>query len=111
MGLRGFALAALIFPTVASAADCPVEGELIWWAADVCMARLETDDEIAAAGCIQDEMARHPRSSCDDKRSLKQALCSLSIARGTRRGDLEACVADPAFRGPTVRNRGVGGGR
>ena len=109
MALRGFALAALLLPSIASAADCPIEGELVWWVADACMARLETDDEIAVSGCIQREMARESRSPCDDKRRFKEALCGLSIARGTPPGELAACVADPAFRGPTVRHQGVGG--
>ena len=108
MGLRELVLAFLLLPSVAPAAGCDVEGELIWWVADVCMARLESDDEIAASHCIEAE-TRRSNSSCVAKRRLKRELCQLSIARGTRRGPLEACLADPAFRGPTVRNRGVGG--
>ena len=36
----------------AHAAACELPGEAIHWVMDYCMARLQTDDEIAASDCM-----------------------------------------------------------
>jgi hypothetical protein len=87
---------------------CPVKGEVIHWIADVCMARLETDDEIAAGDCIDGELKRRPKRHCAAKMHYKRALCGLTKARSDRSA-IERCVADAGFMGGTVRNGGVGG--
>ncbi len=106
-----WALGALLAgPGVAiAAAQCPIPGEKIHWIADFCMAKLETDDEIAAGDCIGAELERAPRDACAAKRKYKRALCELSIKNGHLKPDVRACLADPAFAGSTVRNGGVGG--
>ncbi len=88
--------------------DCSIPGEPLHWIADACMARLGTDDEIAASDCIAKE-ARVPfTSGCETKVHYKRELCTWSVERGTHAGPVDACLADPGFAGATVRNGGVG---
>jgi hypothetical protein len=97
--------------TPAYAADssaCLITGDSIHWIADYCMAKLETDDEIAASDCINDELQRPFPDDCAAKRHYKRALCELAIARETIAGTVESCVADKKFMGSTVENGGVG---
>lgn len=94
----------LLLIGLASAADCPVPGEKVHCIADYCMARLQTDDEIPAMPCINEELKNAPADDCEAKRRYKRKLCG--VVRG---GEVERCVGDPAFMGRTVRNGGVGG--
>jgi hypothetical protein len=91
------------------AAPCPVPGAPIHWVADWCMAMLETDDEIPASDCI----AQHPVSSfasaCAAKLHFKRELCRVLRGPQAPAAALDACVADPAVMGRTVRRGGVGG--
>lgn len=87
---------------------CSVQGEVIQWAADYCMLKLETDDEIAAAECIGEQSKAAFPSECAAKIHFKRAMCGLVIAGDVSRGTVEQCVRDPAFMGRTVRNGGVG---
>ncbi|MHB8909000.1 MAG: hypothetical protein ACYDAA_09015 [Syntrophales bacterium] len=93
----------------ADPAACPIEGDLIHWIADDCMARLETDDEIPAMDCIAEELTRPFPDACAAKRHYKRALCERALSRWHTAGDLQNCLDDKSFRGSTVRNRGVGG--
>jgi hypothetical protein len=95
-------------PCVADAAECPIEGDRIHWIADYCMSKLETDDEIPASNCIDEEIRTRFRDECVARRHYKRALCELAIARNSRSGSLERCLHDKRFAGPTVRNKGVG---
>ena len=97
-------------PALAQARDCPVAGLTIHWIADYCMSTLETDDEIPASSCINTEAGRSFANDCMAKLHYKQALCQLAISRRLRQDDVDNCVSDQEFAGPTVRNRGVGGG-
>ena len=99
----------LLLPIAAFAAQPALQGEKIQWIADYCMAKLETDDEIAAGDCIGKGLERKFRSDAEAKVHFKRELCRLAIARKTRKGGLDSCVADAAFMGSTVRNGGVGG--
>ncbi|MBC8023851.1 MAG: hypothetical protein H7Y14_12065 [Burkholderiales bacterium] len=107
--MRRIAVACMAFTAYANAQPCKLPGERIQWAADYCMARLETDDEIAAGECIGEEMGRKFKDACAAKVHAKTAMCRLAIARGQRHDGVDACVRDPAFVGSTVRNGGVGG--
>ena len=82
---------------------CPVPGEKIWWIADYCMAKLETDDEIAAGDCINQELKIGFSDDCLAKRYFKRQLCQV-----VQKGRASECARDPGFSGPTVRNGGVG---
>ncbi len=73
------------------------------------MSTLETDDEIPASSCINMEAGRSFANDCMAKLHYKRALCQLAISRRLRQDDIDSCVSDQAFAGPTVRNRGVGG--
>jgi hypothetical protein len=88
---------------------CPIDGEPVQWIADYCMSKLETDDEIAAAGCIAKELTARHASVCDARRHYKRAMCDLAVARASYAGSSGQCVADRDFVGSTVRNGGVGG--
>ena len=113
--MRGaVAVAALaVWPAMGFAADsrapaCPA-GETIHWVADYCMARIGTDDEIAASDCIAEQSVGAFRSACAARLHFKRALCEMVVKNGSRAGTVDACVADPGFAGPTVRRGGVGG--
>ena len=87
---------------------CLIPGEVIQWIADVCMARIGTDDEIAASDCISREIPRASKNACDAKKHYKRALCTIAIRNDVFRGPVEQCVNDPRFSGGTVRKGGVG---
>lgn len=78
--------------------------------ADYCMAKLETDDEIAIADCLEEERAVIFGGDCAAKRHYKTRLCQAAVARGEYK-DRGQCIADRKFRGTTVRKGGVGGGK
>ena len=86
---------------------CAVPGETIQWMADYCMLTLETDDEIAASGCIEAQQKLRFRDACAAKLHFKRAMCGI-LARSGTVGSVARCVADPAFRGRTVERGGVG---
>lgn len=87
---------------------CDLRGEVIQWIADYCMLRMQTDDEIAVAGCIAEHRRTTSPDECTAKRNWKRALCGL-YAAGEGSKAVERCVRDPEFMGRTVRRRGVGG--
>jgi len=60
-------------------AECPVEGDLIHWVADYCMASIGTDDEIAASDCIGRERRRVFDGECAAKLHYKRAMCELAV--------------------------------
>ncbi len=88
--------------------DCPIQGEVVQWIADFCMARIGTDDEIAASDCIAEQIPLSFKNACSAKEHYKRALCALAISNGSIPGPIERCVDDPSFSGSTVRNGGVG---
>jgi hypothetical protein len=98
------------WPIRPAAADkCAVAGEPVQWIADYCMLKMETDDEIAVSGCIEEERQRPFPDGCAGKLYFKKALCEGVIRNGTRAGTVEQCVKEPAFKGRTVEAGGVGG--
>ena len=109
---RSWPLGALAAVTlIASAADpgCEVPGDKVHWIADYCMAKLGTDDEIAAGDCINEELTRRFASDCAAKLHYKKQMCEAAVQRGDFKGGVQACLADRSFAGPTVSNGGVGG--
>ena len=90
------------------AVQCDIPGEPVQWIADYCMAKIGTDDEIAASDCIAKENQKEFRSSCNAKGHFKWELCKVLIQSGAREGSVDACLNDPAFVGSTVQNGGVG---
>ena len=110
MPARPLAIAALVLASgVARAAPCPVPGEAIHWVADWCMARLQTDDEIAASDCIEQEQQLKFKSACLSNLHYKTAMCEILVRAGTRSDTVNQCVQDKTFKGRTVQNGGVGG--
>ena len=87
--------------------ECP-PGEAIQWIADYCMARIGTDDEIAASDCIASETQRVFDNACKAKLHYKRSMCELALESLVRPGSIAACVADRTFVGRTVRHNGVG---
>ena len=78
------------------------------WRVDYCMVKMETDDEIAVSGCIEEEGKRRFRDACAGNTFYKRRICQAVIRHGGRAGTVEACVKDPAFKGRTVERGGVG---
>jgi hypothetical protein len=93
-------------PHAASTDTCP-PGALEQWRADYCMATTGTDDIIAAGQCLETEDAIRFPSDCAGKRAYKRRMCELARDEGPRQRPVDACVADPGFMGPTVRNNGT----
>jgi hypothetical protein len=102
------ALALACSSPAASTAECPAAGEPIQWIADYCMFKMETDDEIAVSGCIEEERKKSFPDSCVSNLHFKKGMCEGMIRNGTRSGTVEQCVKDPAFKGRTVEAGGVG---
>ena len=88
--------------------QCAAEGEPIQWVADYCMLKMETDDEIAVSGCIEEERKRAFPSSCASNLHFKKGMCEAMIRNGTRTGTVDQCVKDPTFKGRVVEAGGVG---
>ena len=106
-GLIAFALGAFVAFASASQ-DCRAPGARVQWIADYCMLKMQTDDEIAVSGCIEKEMKKTFPSDCASNIHFKRSMCELRIRAGTRSGTVEQCLDDPAFRGRTVENNGIG---
>ena len=94
-------------PSQAASSQCEVPGELAHWRADFCMASIGTDDIIAAGQCLEEESKVLFRSDCTGKLSYKRRMCEQAQAYSPNPRPVEACVADPDFVGPTVRNGGA----
>jgi hypothetical protein len=87
---------------------CPVIGVPIQWIADYCMLKMETDDEIAVSGCIEEQRKIKFRNACASNSHFKRGMCEQMMRNGTRSGTLKQCLADPDFKGRTVKSGGVG---
>ncbi|TZF80575.1 hypothetical protein [Cognatilysobacter lacus] len=84
---------------------CAVPGKMEHWRADYCLAKVGTDDILAAQSCLETEEKVLFRSACTANLYYKRKICVLNAAAaGT---SVEKCVADPAVVGPTVRNGGA----
>ena len=94
-----------------AAPACTAAGKPVQWIADYCMLKMETDDEIAVSGCIEQERRAGFADTCAAKLHYKKRMCEMMIASGTRSGTREQCVRDRAFMGRTVEAGGVGGRR
>ena len=105
------ALAVFLFAQPAPAATrCEIAGEAIQWAYDECMGQFETDDELhpGVAACADRNLTLiRSNSSCKAKRIFKGRMCARLQQTASRRASFEACMADPAVVGSTVRNGGI----
>jgi hypothetical protein len=99
-------LAAIAISTEAKT-PCAIEGEPIQWIADYCMLKMETDDEIAVSGCIEEQSKQTFPTACASNAHFKKLMCEGMIHAGTRGGTPEQCIKDPAFKGRTVEAGGV----
>jgi hypothetical protein len=108
--MKAYSLVALgVLASGAEAAtSCLADGEPVQWVADYCMLKMETDDEIAVSGCIEEERKVRFANDCASNLHFKKRMCELMILNGTRAGTLDLCVNDPAFKGRTVEAGGVG---
>jgi hypothetical protein len=107
--LIGLAVAAIAGSTQAFAQGrCAAEGESIQWAADYCMLKMQTDDEIAVSGCIEEETKRSFPDRCASNLHFKKGMCEVMVRNGTRKGTVDQCVKDPGFKGRVVEAGGVG---
>ena len=106
--LLAFVLIAGLSPAMA-ATSCLAPGEPIQWRADYCMLKMETDDEIAVSGCIEQEGKRRFANSCASNTHFKKRMCELVVQNGSKAGTVDRCVKDPTFKGRVVGRGGVGG--
>lgn len=91
-----------------AAPPCLAQGEPIQWIADYCMLTMETDDEIAASGCIEAQAKIRFRNACASNTHFKKRMCERMIRNGSRTGTPQQCLKDPEFKGRTVAAGGVG---
>lgn len=105
-----FGSSASVFAAGQPSANCP-SGATVQWIADYCMAKIGTDDEIAASDCIIEQNKILFRSTCAANLHFKKALCEVVVKSGGRAGTVDGCVNDPGFFGPTVKRGGVGAQR
>jgi hypothetical protein len=105
--LLGFAIFASGCVSAAQPMACPIPGGLQHWQADYCMAKIETDDIIAASACLERESQIRFRSPCNGKHRYKQGMCELAVRNGSYARSVDTCVKDSLFLGPTVRNGGA----
>jgi hypothetical protein len=91
-----------------AASECAAAGEPVQWVADYCMLKMETDDEIAVSGCIEEERKQRFPNDCASNLHFKEGMCKAMIRNGTRTGTVDQCVKDPAFKGRVVEAGGVG---
>lgn len=82
-------------------AECAIPGKRVQWIADLCMAQLQTDDEIVASACIDAELARPATDECAALRTLKRRWCAQVEPQALGR-----CIDDPQSVGNRVRNNG-----
>lgn len=88
-------------------AACPIPGEMLHWRADYCMARIGTDDVIAAGECLEREAHIALGDPCEAKFHYKRGMCGLSVDNGAYPGTVGECVDDPLYIGLVVRNGGA----
>ena len=93
---------------VGAETQCAAEGEPVQWVADYCMLKMETDDEIAVSGCIEEERKKSFLSNCASNLHFKTHMCELMVRNGTRSGTVDQCAKDPTFKGRVVEAEGVG---
>jgi hypothetical protein len=86
---------------LAAPPSCPVPGDVIWWIADDCMGKLETDDEIAASACIERESKRRFATACVAKRHYKRSLCRRARPPGMCRACRPASPIRPSWAAPS----------
>lgn len=96
------------FTVRAGGTQCAVQGEPIQWVADYWMLKMETDDEVAASDCIENERATSFPDECASNRHFKRSMCELMILNATRWGTVDQCMKDPTFKGRAVEAGGVG---
>lgn len=90
---------------------CPIPGDRFAWTTDYCLALNQTDDETLAGPCIDQELQRRFVDACQGVTYYKEGLCGLAVERGVYAAGVDACVADAAFSGPTVRRKQAAAGQ
>lgn len=93
--------------THAIGSPCSLPGQAVQWIGDYCLFREQTDDLVAAGGCIAEEQGRTTgMEECGVASRYKSELCKLHLSAGIRPGTLAECVNDAGFSGNIVRNNG-----
>jgi len=88
-------------------AACPAPGEPVQWIADYCMLEMQTDDEIAVSGCLEEQSRLRFASACESNTHFKKLMCEQAIRSRARSGTVADCVRDADFKGRTVEHGGV----
>ncbi|MFC5458557.1 hypothetical protein [Massilia niabensis] len=101
-----------VVPMLASAlafaapAECPVQGDVVQWAADFCMSRAATDDVAHpdVVACFDKQPEVPELRACAAKKKYKAEICTIVVRGRSYPGSVKECVKDKSFSGPTVRN-------
>ena len=106
--LAGALVAGISSAETSTGNQCPAEGQPVQWIADYCMLKVETDDEIAVSGCIEEQGKKSFATACASNLHFKKKMCERMLRNGTRAGTVEQCVNDLTFKGRVVERGGVG---
>lgn len=109
-GLVSLALPLLASAMVAAApARCPVQAEVVQWAADFCMYAAETDDlaHPDVVKCLQRQADVPETNACSMKKKYKSKICAIVVRNHSYPGSVKKCVRDDSLSGPMVGGRGL----
>ncbi|MBN1379570.1 MAG: hypothetical protein JXA04_10085 [Gammaproteobacteria bacterium] len=98
----------LIVSTTIFAEDCPIPGKAEHWIIDYCLWVNESDDleQPGVQECYEEEKQQSSdKKECKAKEYFKRKICEAH-AFYEEGFDVDDCVADEEFKGPTVSNGG-----
>jgi hypothetical protein len=84
-------------------ADCEIPGESVKWQADYCMARMQTDDLVAAQACMDHESQLRQGEECARRRHYKREWCRQVVDQHLLQRSFAECIADPEQGGAIVK--------
>lgn len=101
----GVIFMALLSCNVLAAPGCNINGDVVAWQADYCMAKAETDDFAAPSvqKCLKQEARRTFADACAGKTHYKRELCKVQVSAWQSYSSVNACLRDAGFAGAAVR--------
>lgn len=108
LNMKVIVLLAIMLSPAAFADECAIPGDPEHWATDYCLWINESDDfaQPGVQECYQAELKQvSGKDACKAKAYFKRKICEAH-AYYEEGFDVDACLADPEFQGPTVINGG-----
>lgn len=101
----GMIFLGLLSCNVLAAPGCKIDGEVVAWQTDYCMAKAETDDFAAPSvqKCLKQEARRTFADACTGKTHYKRELCKVQVSAWQSHSSVDACLRDAGFAGAAVR--------